>query len=392
MTRLGFSTRTIHLQPEPIGLPSDPIAFPIYQTASFEFERSEDLGPACHRPADSYVYSRLSNPTVSALERAVADLEATDSAIAFSSGMAAIHCALVHHVSAGDHVVAPSSLYGGSFQMLRHILSRFGVETTFVDHREPSAYARALRPNTKVLYAETIGNPTLFVPDLRALSEIAHGAGAKLIVDSTFATPYLCRPIALGADVVMHSATKYLGGHGDLVAGILAGPKAVIEPIRPTAYEIGGTLSPFAAWLILRGLMTLSLRMERSSSTALELARWLESHPRVSKVHYPGLASSPSHALAKDVLGGRYGGVLAFDVADRETGARFIDRLRLIKRAASLGDVRTLIIQPANTTHRQLSAEELRAAHISEGFVRMSVGLEDARDLIGDLDRAFSEV
>jgi methionine-gamma-lyase len=392
MKEHGFSTRAIHTHlPETVGVASDPIAIPIYQTASFEFDRAEDLGKAIHRPEDSFMYSRLSNPTVAALENALADLERGDAALAFSSGMAAIHCALIHELSAGDHAVAPSALYGGSFQLLRRILPRFGIETTFVDHHDLGAWKRAMRPNTKIVYAETIGNPTLFVPDLRALSEIAHAGGAKLIVDSTFASPYLCRPLELGADVVMHSASKFLGGHGDLVAGLLAGSKGVIDSMRHTAYEVGGTMSPFIAWLILRGLMTLPVRMERHSSTAMQLARWLEAHPRVTKVHYPGLPSHPNHAIAKAELGERFGGMLAFELPDRQSGARFVDRLQLIKRAGSLGDVRSLIIQPSNTTHRQLSPEELRAAHISEGFIRFSVGLEDPADLVSDLEQALVE-
>ncbi len=382
MTKHGFATRAVNAHlPKHQGVPSTPLAIPIYHTASFSFERAEEIGPAINSPDDSYSYSRLSNPTVAALENLLADLEGTGAGLAFASGMAAIHCALIHLLSQGDHVVAPAALYGGSFQVLRHILPRFGVETTFVDHHDLSAWRRALRPNTKIVYAETIGNPTLFVPDLAAIAEIAHGGGAKLLVDSTFATPYLCRPLELGADLVMHSASKFLGGHGDLVAGMLAGPKPTIDALRRTAIETGGIMAPFVAWLILRGLSTLSIRMDRHSSSALQIARWLEAHPRVRRVDYPGLPSHPNHAVARRQLGERFGGVLAFELPDRQTGARFVDRLRLIKRAASLGDVHSLIIQPSTTTHRQLSAPELREAHISEGFIRLAVGLEDPDDL-----------
>lgn len=390
MTELGFATRAIHTHPPKAELGGEAIATPIHQTASFSFEDPEHLAAAIHRPLEGYAYSRLSNPTIAALERAVADLESTDGALAFASGMAAIHTALISLLAAGDHVVAPASLYGGTFQVLRHVLPRFGVNATFVDRTDPEAWQAAVRPETKVIYTETIGNPTLSVPDLTALSEIAQGAGARLLVDSTFATPRLCRPLEHGADLVLHSATKYLGGHGDLIAGMIAGSRELIEEIRPFAVDTGGVMAPFVAWLILRGLKTLALRVDRHSDAALEIARFLEAHPKVERVHYPGLASHPDHARAARTLGGRFGGVLAFDVGSREAGRGLIRRIRLIKRAASIGDVHSLIIQPAESSHRQLSAEELRAAQITEGFVRISVGLEEPADLVRDLDQALS--
>lgn len=390
MKELGFATRAIHTHLPDSDLGGVAIATPIHQTASFSFEDPEQLAAAIQRPQEGYAYSRLSNPTIALLEAAVADLEGAERGLAFASGMAAIHTTLIGLLAAGDHVVAQASLYGGTFQLFRHVLPRFGVETTFVDGTDRTAFFAALRPETKVIYAETIGNPTLSVPDLGALAEIAHRADARLLVDSTFATPRVCRPLELGADVVIHSASKYLGGHGDLVAGVIAGSKEVIEQIRPFATETGGVMAPFVAWLILRGLKTLALRVDRHCDNALQVARFLEAHPRVKRVHYPGLASHPDHDHAACTVS-RFGGVLAFDVGSREAGERLTRRVRLIKRAASIGNVESLIIQPSNTTHRQLTAEELETAGITEGFIRLSVGLEDPDDLIADLDEALSE-
>jgi methionine-gamma-lyase len=388
----GFSTRAIHAEPPATSVVSRPVAWPLHQTASFEFDSSEDLGHAIFHPEDSYTYSRLSNPTTAILETTLAGLEGAEAGLAFASGMAAIHTTLIHLLSPGDHVVAPSALYGGSFQLLRHILPRFGIEATFVDHHDLSAWRKAVRPSTKVIYAETIGNPTLFVPDLAALSEIARGAGAKVVVDSTFATPRIFRPIEAGVDVVIHSASKFLGGHGDLVAGVVAGKKDVVDGLRHTATETGGAIAPFVSWLILRGIATLALRVDRVSASAMLVARHLDRHPKVTRVFYPGLDSDPCHAVAKRQFGDRFGGVLAFDVGAREAGRHLTDRLELIKRAGSLGDVRSLIIQPSSTTHRQLDREELARAHISEGFIRLAIGLEEPADLIADLDRALSEI
>ncbi len=391
MAKHRFDTRAVHARLKTPEISSQSIAPPLIQTASFAFDHAPDIADACERPEDGFIYSRLSNPTVDMLERTIADLEGGDAALAFGSGMAAIHAALVGLLSAGDHIVAPVAVYGGTFGLLTRVLNRLGIESTFVDNNDPQAWRDAIRPNTKVVYAETIANPALSVPDLESLAALAHGAKAKLVVDSTFATPYLCRPLEHGADVVVHSASKYLGGHGDLIAGLVIGAKQVIEPIRDTAIEVGGAVAPFVAWLVLRGLKTLGIRVARSSSSALFLARKLQAHPKVKRVLYPGLSSHPDRERAKRYLPKGCSGVLAIElVGEKDNAERFMSALTLFQRAASLGDAHSLAIQPAATTHRQLSAQELARAGISETYVRLSVGLEDPEDLLEDLEQALT--
>lgn len=388
---LGFSTRAIHTEVQTPAVASHTIATPIYQTASFSFDHLDEMPGAINDPEHAFLYSRLSNPTVDVLERTVADLESAEAGLAFASGMAAIHGVAVSLCKAGDHIVLPASLYGGSFSLFRHVLPRLGIETTFVKNGDYPAFRAAMRPNTKMVYAETIGNPALFVADLPALAELAHAGGAQLVIDSTFASPYLCRPIEHGADVVLHSASKYLGGHGDLIAGIACGRTETIKEIRRTCIDIGGNLAPFVSWLILRGLKTLSVRVEKHSKSAKMVAEMLSAHPKISRVIYPGLATHPEHAIAQKILSRGFGGMVAFEIrGDRAFSARAVDRLQLIKRAGSLGDTHSLALLPAATSHRQLSPEELKQAGISEGFVRLSVGLEDPEDLCADLDRALA--
>lgn len=389
---LGFSTRAIHTEVRTPAVASETIATPIYQTASFSFDHLDALAVAINDPENAFVYTRLSNPTIDVLERTVADLEGAEAGVAFASGMAAIHGVAVTLCRAGDHIVAPASLYGGSFSLFRHVLPKFGIETTFVKNGDYSAFREAMRPNTKMVYAETITNPSLNVADLPVLAELAHARGARLVVDSTFASPYLCRPIEHGADVVVHSASKYLGGHGDLIAGIACGKTETLRELRRMSIDLGGSVAPFISWLILRGLKTLSVRMERHSRSAMGVAEMLAAHPRISRAIYPGLTSHPDHAAAKKLLSRGFGGMVAFEVrGGRAAAARAVDRLELIKRAGSLGDTHSLALQPATTTHRQLSAGELLEAGISEGFVRLSVGLEDLEDLCADLDRALAD-
>jgi methionine-gamma-lyase len=386
----GFSTRAIHASLKAPSIASRSINVPIYQTASFDFEKNDDIAEALHDPANSFMYSRLSNPTIDALERTVADLEGAEAGVGFASGMAAVHTTAITFAQAGDHVVVPSSMYGGTFALFKNLLPRLGIEATFVKNGDLGALERALRPSTKIVYAETIGNPALFVSDVARLAEIAHRSGARLVIDSTFASPYICRPLEHGADVVLHSASKYLGGHGDLIAGVVLTRKEDADRIRHTMIDAGGNMSPFVAWLILRGLKTLAVRMERHVSSASRIARRLAEHPRIERAIYPGLASHPDHAVAKRILQHGFGGMVAFELkGDRSDGARFMDRLSLIKRAGSLGDVHSLALQPATTTHRQLDRAQLEAAGISEGFIRLSVGLEDEEDLIEDIDRAL---
>jgi methionine-gamma-lyase len=303
--------------------------------------------------------------------------------------MAAISSIFLGLCRSGDRLVASRQLYGGTHDLLSNILPRYGIESALFDVGDVDGIERAL-DGAKLLYCETIGNPRIMVADLPRLAQMARDHGVPLVVDNTFASPILCRPIELGADLTVHSATKFLGGHHDLVGGVVCGSPSLLEPIAEVAREMGPVLSPFNAWLTLRGMATLQLRVERSCSTALEIASMLESHPKVEKVYYPGLAADSSHVLAGALLGGRGGGTLGFDVAGgRDDAAAFQERLSLIKRAASLGGSHTLIVHAASITHTQLTPDELEAAGISPGFCRLSVGLEDPDDLMADLTQAL---
>ena len=325
-----------------------------------------------------------------AFEAAVANLEGSDEAEAFSSGMAAISAIFLSRCRSGDRIVATRQLYGGTFALLRDTLPRYGIETEFFDVDDYEGIANAL-DGARLLHCETIGNPAIGVADLPKLGELARDAGVPLVVDNTFASPILCRPIEHGASLVVHSATKFIGGHHDLVGGIVCGSPDDLEALRELARELGPTMSPFTAFLASRGLQTLHLRVERSSATALEVARFLEQHHAVDAVYYPALDTSPFKPLCDRLLGGRGGGTIAFDLSGgRERGAKFQDALELVVRAASLGGTHSLIAHAASVTHTQLNDAELEAAGISAGFCRLSVGLEDPDDLIEDLDRALA--
>lgn len=317
-------------------------------------------------------------------------MEGAVDAEAFSSGMAAISAVFLSLCSAGDRIAAARQLYGGSYSLLTHTLPRYGITTTFADVSDLDAVEAAC-DGARLLYCETIGNPAVTVADLPSLGAIAEAAGIPLIVDNTFASPILCRPLEHGAQMVLHSATKFLGGHHDLTGGVLcsSSPEA-LEPVKALARELGPTLAPFSSWLALRGMATLHLRVERSSDSALAVARALADHAGVEFVYYPGLDSDPSHELAVSLLGGRGGGTLGFSIAGgRERAARFQSELRLISPAASLGGTHSLIVHAASVTHTQLSKRELDLVGISEGFCRLSVGLEDVEDLLADVDRAL---
>jgi cystathionine beta-lyase/cystathionine gamma-synthase len=337
-----------------------------------------------------YVYTRWANPTTDLLEAALADLEGAAAAEAFASGMAAISGIFLGLCEAGDRVVAARQLYGGTHSLLAHILPRYGIEAALLDVNDFHGIDEAVE-GAKLLYCETIGNPRITIADLPRLAEIARKHRVPLVVDNTFASPMLCRPLEHGADISVHSATKFLGGHHDLMGGIVCGSPSLLEPIAELARELGPVLSPFNAWLTLRGMATLQLRVERSCATALQIAEVLESHPRVETVYYPGLPSDDSHALALALLGGRGGGTLGFDVlGGREAASEVQEQLAVIKRAASLGGTHSLIVHAASITHTQLTPDELETAGISAGFCRLSVGLEDPEDLIADLDQAFN--
>lgn len=360
---------------------------PIYQAAAFSTADAAELGDVLTGAVPGYAYSRIDNPTTAVLGNAVAELEGAEAGLAFATGMAAIHAAIVSAVRAGQTIVATQAVYGTTRDLLVRVLSGLGIATEFVDPTDLAAVDAALaRTGAPVLYVETISNPTIVVSDLAALAELAHRHGALLLVDNTFASPYGCRPIERGADLVMHSATKYLSGHGDVLAGVVVGSRERIAAIRPILVDVGGALAPLAAFLVLRGLPTLAIRMERHTETATELAAWLAGQDGVERVHYPGLPGDPSHSVAVRQLH-VFGGMLAFELAGgREAGRAFLDAMVVAERTASLGAVRTITTHPPSTTHRQLDAAALRASGIAPGLLRCSVGLEDVDDLRADFE------
>jgi len=388
----GFATRAIHAGRLP--LPAErPLATPIWQTSTFVFDDAEHYADTLRQPRQGYVYSRYENPTTAALEATVADLEGAVEGLATASGMGAIATVLLSLAGTGDHVVAQRDLYGGSHSLLAHTAPRFGIEVGFVDAGDPDAVRAALRPATRAIYAETIANPTMTVADLPALAGAGAAAGIPLVVDNTVASPYLCRPLEHGADIVVHSATKYLGGHSDVVGGLalFADPERHAAAWR-TMIELGASPDPFAAWLVLRGVKTLPLRMRAHGANARRLAELLDAHPKVARVYWPGLPGHPTARLAGELLDGDPG-LLSFDLeGGRAAGRRFIEATRVAKLAASLGSVETLVSHPASTTHRQFAPDALAAAGIGEGMVRVSVGLEDGADLAEDFTRALEVV
>ena len=396
-------------------------ALPIYQTTSFVFDSAEHAASLFNLQTFGNVYSRLSNPTVAALEERIAALECGRAAVACASGMAAEATALMTILQAGDHVVAAGALYGGTVTMLAVNLKKFGVEASFVDATDPAAFAAAMRPNTRAVFAESLGNPSLVVLDIGAVAEVAHAHGVPLIIDNTVPSPLLCNPLVLGADIVVHSATKYLGGHGTTLAGVVVergdfpwgngkfpgmtepspGYHGVVfhETFGDFAFTMrcrmetqrvyGAALSPMSAWQILQGVETLPLRMERHCSNALAVAQYLKADPRVAWVNYPGLEDHPQHALMKRQMRGA-SGLLAFGVKGGvDSGVRFIEAAQFMSHLVNIGDTRTLISHPASTTHRQLDEAQQRAAGVLPDMVRISVGLEHIDDILWDIDQAL---
>jgi methionine-gamma-lyase len=390
---LGFSTRAIRAASRSPRLDQRPTAVPIYQAATFSSIDADELAAVTDGSIPGYAYSRIDNPTTAALADAVAELEGAEAAFAFASGMAAVHAALVSLVRAGDRIVATRAVYGSTRSLLTSVLAGLGVTTVFVDATDHEAVEAALaESSTRVLYTETISNPTIIVADHVRLAALAHRHGAAYVVDNTFASPYVCRPAELGADLVIESATKFLGGHSDVIAGVVAGRRELIDEVRRIQTETGGTLAPLAAFLVLRGIQTLAVRMDRHAGTALALAAWLERQEGVIRVHYPGLPSHPQREVAARQLHGG-GGMLAFELAgNRTVGRAFIDALSLTELTASLGSVHTMVVHPPSTSHRQLSDDELVATGIGPGLLRCSVGLEDLDDLIEDFGRALAAV
>jgi cystathionine beta-lyase/cystathionine gamma-synthase len=382
-----FTTRAILAATRSPEVHQVPSAIPIYQAAAFSTATAAELGDVLTGVSQGYAYSRIDNPTTAALADAVAELEGAEAGLALATGMAAIHAAIVSVVRAGQTIVVTQAVYGTTRDLLVRVLAGLGVATEFVDPTDLAAVDAALtRTGSPILYVETVSNPTIIVSDLSALAGIAHRHGALLLVDNTFASPYACRPLEHGADLVMHSATKYLSGHADVLAGVVVGNRERIDAVRPILVDAGGALAPLAAFLVLRGLPTLALRMERHSETALELAAWLQGQDHVERVYYPGLPSDRGHEVASRQLD-VFGGMFAFELAGgREAGRAFLDAMRVAERTASLGAVRTIISHPPSTTHRQLDADALRASGIAPGLLRVSVGLEDVEDLREDLE------
>jgi O-acetylhomoserine (thiol)-lyase len=417
----GFRTRAVHAggRPDPT---TGARSVPIYQTTSFVFEDTADAADLFALQKYGNIYTRIANPTVASFEERLASLEGAIGAVAASSGMAAEMMTVVALAGAGDHIVSSSALYGGTHTLFDVTLRRLGIETTFVDPADPKAFAAAVRPETKLLYTEIVANPSGTVADVAALADVAHAANLPLVIDSTLATPYLCRPIEHGADVVIHSATKFIGGHGTTIAGVVAeagtfnwacgrfpgftepvasygglrfwenfGEYAFCTKIRVEQLrDMGAALSPFSAFLLLSGLETLALRMETHVANAAVVARWLAEHPAVSWVRYAGLPDSPSYDLAQRYLPKGPGAVFSFGVqGGREAGRVFIESLEVASHLANIGDTRTLVIHPASTTHQQLSDEALVACGVPPDLIRISVGIEDVDDILFDLDQAL---
>lgn len=393
LNKMGFSTRAVHAgyQKNEFGA----LATPIYQTSTFIFDSAEQGGRRFALEEGGYIYSRLGNPTNTQVEEKLANLENGEAAVSMASGIGAITSVLWTAVKAGDHIVAAKTLYGCTFAYLSHGLTRFGVEVTFVDTTEPENVRRAMKDNTKVVYLESPANPNMVMTDIEAVSKIAHEVEECIVVvDNTYCTPYLQRPLDMGADVVIHSATKYLNGHGDVIAGFAVGKQEFINQVRLVGIKdmTGASLSPFDAFLINRGMKTLDLRMERHCSSAQIVAEFLESHPAVESIAYPGLKSFPQYELAKKMMK-LPGAMIAFEVkGGLEAGKKLMNTVELCTLAVSLGDTETLIQHPASMTHSPYTQEEREACDISEGLVRISVGLENPEDIISDLKRALDQL
>src|SRR5829696_4719430 len=385
----GMQTRLIH---DPDGK-DGPLAVspPVYQTSTFRLASPEQGAKLAAEVAPATYYTRYGNPNTKQVEILLAELEGAEAALAVGSGMAAITTALMSNLRAGDHVVAQKTHYTATLSFFAEVLPRYGVDVTQVDQTNLEAFENAVRPNTRVVYTETPTNPTMDITDLAATAEIARGAGALAVTDNTFASPHNQRPLELGYDLVVHSATKYLGGHADVTAGAILGSRQLIDRAWEHARVHGPVLHPFEAWLLRRGLKTYGLRMERHNSNALTVARFLEGHLSVERVYYPGLESHPQHTLAKKQMVGGFGGMLSFGLTGGyEAALQAIERTEVCASAVSLGGVETLITHPASLVYPHNTDEERRAAGISPGLLRLSVGAEDAEDIIEDLDVALS--
>ncbi|CEG26425.1 O-acetylhomoserine aminocarboxypropyltransferase/cysteine synthase family protein [Bacillus sp. B-jedd] len=418
---LGLETLLLHggQTPDPV---TGSRAVPIYQTTSYVFDSTDHAQNLFSLAESGNIYTRIMNPTTDVLEKRIALLEGGAAALAVSSGMAAIALSIMNLAEAGDEIVAAGNLYGGTFNLFAVTLPKFGIKVRFVDSTNPENFRDAITPKTKAIFGEIIGNPSLNVFDVEAVAEIAHENGVPLIIDNTFASPYSCRPIEWGADIVVHSATKWIGGHGTTIGGLIVdagrfdwnsekfpgftqpdpsynglrfaqdvGALAFIIKLRVQLLrDFGSSLSPNSAFLLLQGLETLHLRIEKHNENALALAQYLQNHPAVEWVSYPGLEEHPSHELAKKYLDGGFGSIIVFGIkGGREAGKKVIDNIQLWSHVANVGDAKSLIIHPASTTHQQLSKEDLAKSGVTEELIRLSVGLESLKDLKDDLDQAF---
>jgi O-acetylhomoserine (thiol)-lyase len=417
----GFTTRQLHA-----GQTADPTtgsrALPLYQTTSYQFTNSEQAANLFALKEFGNIYTRIMNPTSDVLEQRVASLEGGIAGLAASSGHGAQTLAFLTLCQAGDHIVSSNSLYGGTYNQLRYTLPRLGIETSFADPTDPESYARAVRPNTKLIYGETLGNPGLVVFPFTEISALAQAENIPLMIDNTVTTPYLCRPLELGANILTHSTTKFLNGHGTSLGGIiidggnfdwssgrfanftepdpsyhglvyssLGAPAFILKARVQMQRDLGVSPSPFNSWLTVQGIETLSLRMERHVENAQAVAEFLSEHKQVSWVSYPGLKTHPSYEQVKKYLEHGAGAILTFGIkGGREAGQRFIDKLQLFSHVANIGDAKSLAIHPASTTHSQLSEDELKEAGVTTDMIRLSIGLEDAEDLFWDLDQAMS--
>lgn len=391
MTGQHPQTRAVH-PPKIVPEGSRPLGVPIYQGHLFSFDTADGLAGAFHGPDEAFFYGRMANPTVRSLEQAVTEMEGGTGALATASGMGAISAVLLGLLRTGDHVIAQTTLYGGTYSLLQDLAGRWGVEVTYIPGDDPAEVRDALRPSTRLLYLETVANPNTHVTDLPAFAAALDGTGVPTVVDNTFA-PLLCRPIDHGADIVVHSTTKYLSGHGDVVGGIavFADP-AVHQRVWEHYIDLGPVADPFAAWLTVRGLATAPLRVARQSATALDLAGRLAAHPSVARVHYPGLSDHPQHRVARRLLPDGAGGVLAFELTGgRDAGGAFSEAVQLISLGPSLGAIASLVMHPATTSHRTMDAASLAAAGIGEGTVRLSIGLEHPDDLWADIEQALAK-
>jgi len=421
----GFETLALHAGqvPDPT---TNARAVPIYQTTSYVFDSADHAADLFGLREFGNIYTRIMNPTNDVFEKRVAALEGGVGALAFSSGSAAVTFSILNIAGSGDHIVSANSLYGGTYNLFVHTLPRFGLDIDLVDPADPENFRRAIKPNTKLLYAETVGNPKLDTLDIAAVAAIAHEAGIPLIVDNTMPTPYLIRPIDHGADIVVHSATKFIGGHGTSIGGVVVDSGAfdwsqndkfpgLVEPddsyhglkfyeaLGPITYiiklrvsllrDIGAALSPFNSFLFLQGLETLHLRMERHSTNAYGVAEFLEEHPKVDWVSYPGLPSHPAFGLAKKYhYRGLFGAIVGFGIkGGRDAGRRFVESTQLLSHLANIGDAKSLAIHPATTTHSQLTAEEQIEAGVSDDFVRLSIGIESLEDIVADIEQALAK-